>query len=213
MSVFRFDNFRMSGCTLAVAGFVAISGCSSQSNASKGAADGATTGAIAGAVGAMAGALVFGGNVAEAGARGAVVGGASGATVGAMSGSKRDQAEAAQKAQTQEEQAQKLREQLGDDAFDGVVALAKCNYGVAIANAQVAQQSKKKDYALAGLWVEVLTYADQRDEAKARALFPDVIKRDKKIKSEAQAEEAMRDAIQSLADIRVDNNLPKICPA
>ena len=42
--------------------------------------------AIAGAVGAMAGALVFGGNVGEAAARGAVVGGASGATVGAMSG-------------------------------------------------------------------------------------------------------------------------------
>ena len=191
---------------------IAIGGCSGQSNASKGAAEGATTGAIAGAVGSMVGALVFGGNIAEAGARGAVVGGSGGAVVGAMSGSKRDQAEAAQEADARQVQLQELREQIGDDAYDGIVALAKCKHNVAVANAQVAMKSKKSEYALAGLWVEVLTYADQRNEAQARTLFPEIIDRDKKIKSEAQVEEAMRNALQELMDIRVAYDLPKICP-
>ncbi len=64
--------------------------CSSGSEASKGAKQGAGVGALAGAVGGMATALVFGGNVADAGARGAVAGGSSGAVVGGMSGAQRD---------------------------------------------------------------------------------------------------------------------------
>jgi len=212
MPVYRFDNFRLARCAIIAGCLVALTGCSGQSNASKGAAEGATTGAIAGAVGGMVGALVFGGNIAEAGARGAVIGGSSGAVVGGMSGSKRDQAEAAQRADTQVEQRQKLREQIGDDAFDGVVALAKCKHNVAIANAQVAMKSKKNDYVLAGLWVEILSYADQRNEAQARTLFPEVIERDRKIKTEAQAEEAMRNSLQKLMDIRVTYDLPRVCP-
>ena len=212
MTANHYNSFWIVLGLLATVLLAAAAGCTSGSQAGKGAAEGATTGAVAGAVGGMVGALVFGGNVAEAGARGAVYGGTTGAVVGGISGSKRDQAAAAQQAATQEAELEELRANIGDDAYDGVVALAKCNHGVAIANAQVAMQSKKSDYVLAGLWVEVLSYADQRNEVQARTLFPEIIDRDRKIKTEAQAEEAMRTALQELMDIRVAYDLPKVCP-
>ena len=190
-----------------------IVACSSGSQASKGAKQGATTGALAGAVGGMAVALVFGGSVADAGARGAVAGGSSGAVVGGMSGAQRDKRVAQQQQSDQDAELAELRKKIGDDAFDGVIALAKCNYAVADANADVAMQSKNANYALAGLWVKVLSSADQRKEPEARARFPELIARDKKIKTDADAEAAMRDSLQQLTDIRVANNLPKVCTA
>jgi len=186
--------------------------CSSGSEASKGAKQGATTGAVAGAVGGMVTALVFGGNVADAGARGAVAGGSSGAVVGGMSGSQRDKQKAQNLDDEQVARLEKLRKNIGDDAFDGMVALANCKYGVAAANTDVAMQSANRDFALAGLWVEVLSSADQRNETAARARFPEIIALDRKISSEAEAEQAMRESLQALMDIRVANNLPKVCP-
>jgi hypothetical protein len=186
--------------------------CSSGSEASKGAKQGATTGAIAGAVGGMATALVFGGNVADAGARGAVAGGSSGAVVGGMSGSQRDKQKKEQQAAQQDATLAELKKKIGDDAFDGMVALTKCNYAVANANADVSMRSGNANYALAGLWIKVLSSADQRNESEARARFPEIIDQDKKIKSEAEAEQAMRETLQQLMDIRVANNLPKVCP-
>lgn len=210
---FSVSNFRsaLAGVVLAacLAGFV--SGCASGSQASKGAAEGAGTGALAGAVGGMVGALVFGGDVVEAGARGAVYGGTVGAVAGGVSGSKRDKAVAQQQAEQNEQELQKLRNEIGDDAYNGVVALADCKYEVATANAQVAQQSKNRDYALAGLWVEVLIDADQRRESAARERFPELIKQDRKLKNEADAEAAMRDGIQSLGDSREKYGLSRVC--
>jgi len=189
-----------------------IVACSSGSEASKGAQQGATTGAVAGAVGGMVTALVFGGNVADAGARGAVAGASSGAVVGGMSGSQRDKQKAQQQAAEQDTGLAQLRQKIGDDAFDGVVALAKCNHAVASANANVAMKSDNPDYALAGLWVDVLSSADQRNESAARARFAEIIARDNNVSSEAEAEQAMREALQQLMDIREKNDLPKICP-
>ena len=186
--------------------------CSSGSQASKGAKQGATTGAVAGAVGGMVTALVFGGNVADAGARGAVAGGSSGAVVGGMSGSQRDKQIAEQQVSQQEARLAELKKKLGDDAYDGMVALARCNYAVADANADVAMKSGNANHELAGLWIKVLSSADQRNEPEARARFPQIVVQDKKIKSEAEAEQAMREALQQLMDIRVANNLPKVCP-
>jgi len=174
--------------------------CSSGSEASKGAKQGATTGAVAGAVGGMVTALVFGGNVADAGARGAVAGASSGAVVGGMSGSQRDKQKEQQQVADQDAELAKLRQQIGDDAFDGIIA-------------HVAMKSGNSDYALAGLWVNVLSSADQRNEPEARSRFPEIIAQDKKVKTEAEAEQAMREALQQLMDIREANNLPKICPA
>ena len=190
---------------------IALSGCAGDSAASRGAQQGAATGAVSGAVGSMVGALVFGGNVAEAGMRGAVVGGATGATAGAMIGAGQDKAADERRAEAQRDEAAELREEIGDDAFNGVVALAECKYAVAMANADVAQQSKNRDFRLAGLWVETLVLADQQRESEARERFPDIIRADRKVKDNEQAEAMMRDAMSSLGDIRRDNGLPVVC--
>lgn len=198
-------------CMFVTAGVTVTTGCASDSYASKGAAEGATTGAVAGAVGGMVTALVFGGNVAEAGARGAVYGGTTGAVVGGMSGSKADKAVAAQKQAEREAELEKLKKKIGTDAYNGVVALAECKHEIAIANAREAAKSKKSDYALAGVWIESLAEADRNNDAEASALFPEIVRRDREIKNEADAEARMRVALKELGDIRVEYDRPAVC--
>jgi len=188
-----------------------LSGCASDSAAARGAQQGAATGAVSGAVGSMVGALVFGGDVLDAGVRGAVVGGATGATAGAMIGGGQDKAEKARRAEVQRDKAAELRDEIGDDAFNGVVALAECKYAVALANAGLAQGSKNRDFRLAGHWVETLVMADQGREAEARHGFPTIVEQDRKIKTPEQAEAMMRDAMTRLGEIRRDNGLPVVC--
>jgi hypothetical protein len=175
--------------------------------AAKGAGTGATTGAASGAVGGLVSALVFGGDPVEAAARGAVYGGAVGATAGAMGGAQVD------KKITQERQAteEALRSSIGDDAFKGLQALADCDHDVSLKQASLARQSDNPNFSLAGLWLEVLSYADQGNEAEARKLFPDVVKKDWDIKSEAQAETTMQDTLNKLMDIREQYNMPRVC--
>jgi hypothetical protein len=190
---------------------VATVGCASGSYAAKGAGEGATTGAVAGAVGGVVTALVFGGDVAEAGARGAVYGGATGAVAGGMGGSKVDKAVAEQERAQRDAELAELEKQIGTDAFNGVVALAECKHDVAIANAREAVKSNNANYALAGVWVETLTEADRQREAQARTLFPEIIRRDRDIKSEADAEAQMREALQELGNIRVEYQMAAVC--
>jgi hypothetical protein len=192
-----------------ILGGVLLGGCASDSNTAEGAGRGAVTGGVSGAVGGLVGSLVFGGNPAEAAARGAVYGGAVGATAGAMAGSQADR----QISEQQEQDAADLRERIGDDAFGGLEALAECRHDVAVAQAAKAQKSENPNYALAGLWLEVLSYADQQNEAKARGLFPTVVEKDWDVESEAQAEETMRGALTKLMDIRESHRLPRVCPA
>lgn len=184
---------------------VQISACGE--HAAKGAGTGATTGAVSGAVGGLVSALVFGGDPAEAAARGAVYGGAVGATAGAMSGAQVDSKVEQQRQAT----AEALHAKIGDDAYDGLKALANCNYDVSLKQAELARQSENPNFSLAGLWLEVLSYADQGSEARARSLFPDVVTKDWDIKSEAEAEATMRDALSKLMDIREQYNLPRVC--
>lgn len=198
------------GLTIALAAG-AVSGCASDSYAAKGAAEGATTGAVAGAVGGMVTALVFGGNVAEAGARGAVYGGTTGAVVGGMSGAKVDDAVAEQRRAEREAEIAEFKKQVGIDAFNGVVALAECKHEVAIANAREAMKSGNSDFALAGVWVEMLAEADRQRENEARALFPEIVERDRDYSSEAEVETKMRGALNSLAEIRTEYDMPAVC--
>lgn len=184
-----------------------ISGCAGDSYAAKGAGQGATTGAVAGAVGGVVSALVFGGDPVERAARGAVVGGAVGATAGAIAGSEVDQ----KAAQQREASLAKLRQEIGDETFEGLEALADCRHDVSLRQATKAQKSENPNYALAGLWLEILNYADQRNETKARSLFPYVVQKDWDIKTESQAEAAMRDAMDNLMDIRDEYNMPRVC--
>ena len=171
------------------------------------AGEGATMGAVVGAAGGMVSALVFGGNVGEAAARGAVWGGTTGAVAGGISGAQQEQARKVQ----QDKNIEKLKKELGEDAFNGLAALTECKHEVALGYARTAAKSDNKNYALAGKWIEILTYADSRQEDKARALYPELIKIDADISSESQAEETMRKALQRLKDIRGEYNLPNTC--
>ncbi len=191
---------------LLVFGCVLLLGaCSSQSG--QRAAQGGTMGAVTGAAGGMVSALIFGGNVGEAAARGAVYGGTMGAVGGAIVGSQEDQAIKKQ----QEDAAGKLKLKLGDEAFNGLVALTNCKHDVALGHARAAENLDNKEHALAGLWLEVLAYADQQQEDKARALFPALIEKDPKVGSLAQAEENMRKALQGIMKIRAEHKLPQTC--
>ncbi len=193
---------------LAIVGLVTqLVGCASGSYTAKGAGQGAKSGAITGAVGGLVTGLVFGGDPLESAARSAVYGGAVGATAGAMAGSEADKNIKAQ----QEAELEKLRKDIGEDAYNGLEALADCEHDVSLRQATKAQRSQNPNYALAGLWLEVLSYADQREEAKARALFPTVVEKDWHIESEAQAEDVMRKALNKLMVIREDYQLPRVC--
>ena len=177
--------------------------------AARGAGSGATTGAVSGAVGGLVSALVFGGDPAEAAARGAVYGGAVGATAGAMGGAQIDK----KVEQQRQASAEALRDKIGDDAFDGLKALANCEHEASLQQAEMARQSGNPNFSLAGLWLEVLSYADQGNEAKARALYPEVVSQDWDISNEVEAESTMRDTLNKLMDIREQYNLPRVCSA
>lgn len=209
----QYSAWRLAAIHAVVVIFGALAGCSSQSNASKGAQQGATTGAVAGAVSGMVGSLIFGGNVVESGVKGAVYGGTAGAVAGGMSGSQRDKAQAQAKTEQQQRDLEATREKLGEDGFNGTVALAECKHDVAVAYAKTAMKSGNSDYELVGLWLEVLTEADRRDEAKARAMFPDIVAADPEVVSEAEAEAQMRTGLQELMRIRGEYGLPEVCPA
>jgi hypothetical protein len=176
--------------------------------AARGAGAGATTGAVSGAVGGLVSALVFGGDPAEAAARGAVYGGAVGATAGAMGGAQVDK----KLEQQREANVENLRKSIGDDAFEGLEALADCEHDVSLKQAKLARQSQNPNFSLAGLWLEVLSYADQGNESRARSLYPEVVKSDWDINTETEAEAAMRKTLNGLMDIREQYNLPRVCP-
>ena len=188
-----------------------VSGCASDSYAAKGASKGAGTGAVAGAVGAAATALIFGGNVGEAAARGAVYGGTSGAVVGGMSGAEADRQVAAQEQADYERRVQEFRDQIGTDAFNGFVALAECKHEIALANAREAQKSRNSDFALAGLWVEALTEADRGQAEAATAMLPAIVDQDRDIKEVAGAQARLDEALTGIGEIRKRYDLPVSC--
>lgn len=174
----------------------------------KRAAQGAAGGAIAGAAGGVVSALIFGGNVGDAAARGAAWGASTGAVSGAIAGSHEDRA---QQKQQQDVAANKLKKSLGEDAYTGLAALAQCKHPVAMGYAETAQQSSNKDYALAGLWLEVITHADEGAAAQARNLFPAVVKADPEVSSSTEAEQRMQKALEGLTNIRQQHKLPQSC--
>ena len=206
-----FRPWRLLGILFVTAAVVASYGCASDSHAAKGASKGASTGAIAGAVGAAATALIFGGNVGEAAARGAVYGGTSGAVVGGMSGAEADRRVAEQEQAEYERRVQQFREQIGTDAFNGFVALAECKHEIALANAREAQKSRNSDFALAGLWVEALTEADRGQGEAATAVLPAIAAQDRKTQDVASAQVRLDDALAQIGEIRARHDLAPSC--
>ena len=182
-----------------------IAGCSS--NAGKGAAQGAGTGAIAGAVGGAVTALIFGGDPVEAATRSAVWGASAGAATGAIAGSQVDKKTESQK----EAEFAKLREEIGDENFAGLESLADCKHDESLRAAEKGRQSDNPNYALAGLWLEILNYADKGQESKARELFSTLVKQDWNIDSTAAAESRMREGTTALGNIREEYGRSRVC--
>ena len=195
---------RATGLAIAVLA-LGMAGCSS--NAGKGAAQGAGTGAIAGAVGGAVTALIFGGDPVEAAARSAVWGASAGAATGAIAGSQADSA-AESKRQAEFD---KLREEIGDENFAGLESLADCKHDESLRAAAKGRQSQNPNYALAGLWLEILNYADKGQESKARELFPVLVEQDWNIDSTTQAESRMREGTTALGNIREEYGRARVC--
>ena len=179
--------------------------------AGEGAMKGAGAGALAGAASGLVSALVWGGDPGEHMARGATAGATIGAIGGAVEGSSRAKAEKDRAAAQEQRELEQFRRDIGNDAFDAVVALAECRQEVAIANAKVAAKSTNSNHALAGLWIQALTFADQGDEAGLTAITPEIIRWDREINDEMQFDRELKDAYQGLVDIRAEYALPLSC--
>ena len=136
-------------------------------------------------------------------------GGSTGAAAGAMSGAMADSNQ--KNRSSRPPNWKRLERRLGDDAFQGLEALVQCKHEVAQGYGRTAAKSNNPDFALAGLWLQVIAYADSRQEDQARTLFPDLVAKDNKLSSEAQAETEMEKSLQKLMDIRQEYNLPKSC--
>ncbi len=188
------------------AALMTIPGCTKQTAQSAG--RGAATGAAVGAVGGVVTALVFGGDVGEAAARGAVWGGSTGAAAGAMSGA---MAESNQKKAQQAAELEALKKEIGEDAFNGLAALVECKHEVAQGYGRTAAGSSTANYALAGLWLQVLAFKDAGQDDQASALLPDLVAKDSKLASEPEAEKTAQEAMQKLGNIRQEYNLPRKC--
>lgn len=223
MSVTRLRNRvspLMAGLVIAFLG-AGLAACGTY--AGKGAAQGAGTGAIAGAVGGAVTALVFGGDPVEAATRSAVWGASAGAATGAIAGSQVDQQVQQQGQQQSQQQTQqpsrqeteaelaKLKEEIGDENFSGLAALADCKHDESLRAAARGRQSNNPNYSLAGLWLEILNYADSGQESRARDLFPTLVKQDWNIETTAQAETKMREGITALGNIREEYDLARVC--
>lgn len=188
---------------------VAVSGCTGKTGEYAG--QGAGLGAISGAVGGFVTAAIFGGNPVDAAARSAVYGGAAGATAGAISGVSADAATKESFEAAQKEKRDRIQAKIGDDAFAGLTALAKCDHASAATNAATAQAAANPDFAIAGLWLEALNYSDQGQEDRARALYPDIIAKDPNIADDTAAEQRRRELADGLSEIRGEYDLPKVC--
>lgn len=179
--------------------------------AGEGAMKGAGAGALAGAASGLVSALVWGGDPGEHMARGATAGATIGAIGGAVEGSSRAKAEKDRTAAQEQRELEQVRRDIGNESFDAVVALAECKQEVAIANARAAARSTNSNHALAGLWIQALTFADQGDEASLAALTPDIIQWDREINDQTQFDHELKDAYQGLVDIRAEYALPLSC--
>jgi hypothetical protein len=190
---------------------IIIASLAACAGAGEGAIKGAGGGALAGAASGLVSALVWGGDPGEHMARGAAAGATIGAIGGAVEGSQRAKNEKEYQARQQERELEALRREIGNDAFDAVVALAECRQEVAIANARVAAKSTNGNHALAGLWIQALTFADQGDENGLAAIEPEIIRWDRAVADSDQFNQELRTAYQDLINIRAEYALPTSC--
>ncbi len=179
--------------------------------AGEGAVKGAGAGALAGAASGLVNSLIWGGDPGYHMARGATAGATIGAIGGAVEGSARARDKAGREAAKTQREMDQLQRDIGKDAFNAAEAMAECRHSAAIANADVAIQSRNSNHALAGLWIKTLTYADQGNESAARDLFPEIIRWDRDIQSTEQVDETVLEALGELKALRSEFHLPQSC--
>lgn len=191
--------------------FLATILSASCAGAGEGAVKGAGAGALAGAASGLVTSLIWGGDPGYHMARGATAGATIGAIGGAVEGSARAREKADREAAQQQRDVDQLRRDIGEDAFNAAEAMADCKHAVAIANADVAIQSRNSNHALAGLWIKALTYTDQGNPSAARDVFPEIIRWDRDVDSAEQADEIVHMALDKLKGIRTEFHLPPTC--
>lgn len=198
----------LQSCTvlLLIVALAILPGCS-QKSTERG-AQGAAIGGVAGAVGGIVTSLVFGGNVGEAAARSVVFAASAGAVAGSIQGAQENTAMV--EAEKQKRIAA-LQKQLGDDAFNGLVALAECKHEIALGYARTATKSDNDDFALAGLWLEILAEKDRGNKQEALELSPKLIEKDPKLQTEAEVSSFLQEASDTLQSVRKDYNLKPKC--
>jgi hypothetical protein len=179
--------------------------------AGEGAVKGAASGALAGAASGLISALVWGGDPGEYMARGATAGATVGAIGGAVQGSGQARAEKESKAAQEQRELEQFRRDIGNDAYDGAVALVECKHAVAIANAQVAEKSTNSNHALAGLWVEALSYADNQNASGMQSVGTEIIRWDREISDATQFQIELEKGHSELMDIRSEYRLSRTC--
>jgi hypothetical protein len=200
MALIKLLNFLKPIVGLALCAWLLTACSGSTSHTAQGAKSGATSGAIGGAVGGLVSGLIFGGDPLARAASGAAIGAASGAAIGASSGASRDKKEK-----------NRYVAELGQHNYDGFVALADCHYDQALELAGKGQQYKDPQYAVAGVWLETITYADQNQYDKAAELYPTLEKNDPDLLDRKDTERQLRDAVRKLRNIRVDFDRPPQC--
>lgn len=191
-------------CVVVAVSLSLLAACGPQSM--KRAGQGAAVGGLSGAAASTVSALIWGGDVGEAAARGAVWGATSGAVSGAIAGAHEDKRISEQQRAAAEKQ---LQDKLGEDGFAGLTALAKCKHKVAVGYAETAQENQHDALALAGLWLEAISYIDQGGQEKAEALYPAIIEADKNCETAGDVQDYADKAIQGLHNIRNQHNLPE----
>ena len=187
-----------------------LAACSA--NTVKGAGEGALLGGAAGAVGGMFTAAIFGGDIGDAAARGAAWGAGTGAVTGAMHGAQQDAAEerralAEQQSRQQAALAQ-IKGEIGEDAFAGLAALTEGKHEVALAYARTAARDSNRDYAIAGNWLEALTYEDSHRSSEAADMIPGLVAMDPEVAHESEARQILSELETQLNEIRAEFGLP-----
>lgn len=185
-----------------------LAGCA---GAGEGALKGAGGGALSGAASGLVSSLIWGGDPGEYMVRGAQVGATMGAIGGAVEGSNRTRAEQDRAAAQEQQQIDQIRHDIGNEAFDGIVALAECKQELAIANANEATNSENSNHALAGLWVAALSYADQDDSDKLNGIVPELVRWDRGMDTEADVRKELDTSYAELLNIRAEYQLPLNC--
>ena len=93
---------------------------------------------------------------------------------------------------------------MGHYNYDGFVALANCQYDEALALAARGQQYKDRYHAVAGLWLEAITYADQARYDEAEKLYPTLEKNDPDLVDRSDTERTLKEGVREVRNSRVD---------